>query len=331
MKYLGFLIVVFLLAVSNLSVAGTELGNGGDIVVCDKGIYADSPKTELLDFYEARTMRGVIADLSEGTTAQEKAKAVLARLANFDKKLAEEYSYRVDEFVGKAVFLKNTPLPDVPDSGYIYLESGCHLVQLVIQREPKFPKDPVYVIDANHWNQADVITQAGMILHEIIYTDTLRLGHQDSVRTRYIVGELASNQFAGATVDSWNDIQHYGYGVKFKFGIPFDTTYFDSESNIAIIDTALPWTVRTFGGYVIPISSKGSAKYDRAGVVGIDSSGMVRYVRTPRFLVTDKFFVIDACGNKVKLKDHMPPDYVSKINAIFYFNSLGQMTHNNCR
>jgi hypothetical protein len=68
-------------------------------------------------------------------------------------------------------------------------------VQLVIQKEPQFPEDKRYFIRKKIWTAMDADQQAAVILHELIYGLAMKLGHVDSVGTRYINEYMMSDKF----------------------------------------------------------------------------------------------------------------------------------------
>ncbi|MGE3260162.1 MAG: hypothetical protein AB7K68_00125 [Bacteriovoracia bacterium] len=170
-----------------LQAGGDGVGNGGDALVCADG------SVEMLDLYEARVLRGLEFDQSlTGATAEETAKNILARMAKFDPVSAKNYGKKVDAFRENAGFVPDANLVDVPDSNHIVIPRNCELRQVAIQRKPQFPEERFYLIDATIWNRMSVRDQASLMLHEIIYTDTLERGQVNSIRARYFNSYLSA-------------------------------------------------------------------------------------------------------------------------------------------
>jgi hypothetical protein len=178
--------------------ADHRVGNGGDAVVCREN--GDIKSVQLLDFYEARLLRGTVPALGEPLLAPlAKAKLALARIARFDPERAAAYTAVVDSFYAEARFLVDAQLEDVPDSNHLALPRGCTIEQLAIQRTPSFPDEPRYLIDDTLWQKMDDEGRAGLILHETIYREAIRRGQGDSVAARYLTAYVASEKLDAAT------------------------------------------------------------------------------------------------------------------------------------
>jgi hypothetical protein len=157
---------------------GTIAGNSGHGVLCT----AEGPRLRLLDFYEMEIFDKVEAKLGEpNASAESKALNVIQWIEQYDPERAQAYRTALGAFFSR-VDWSSEPLPYVPDSHPTVLPTGCTEVQLAIQSRPD--GQVRYAIDQSLWNQLNHTHQAGLILHEILYSDAIDLGHESSVQTR---------------------------------------------------------------------------------------------------------------------------------------------------
>jgi hypothetical protein len=222
--------LLFLIPLTAFANGGQEVGNGGDAVVCrDAGGAVTS--AELLDYYEARELRGIIKDLGPPDLAIDaKVALVLDRVARLSPKRAAHYRHQAGEFMSEARFLSGVDLVEVPDSDHLAFPHGCRVEQLAIQKQPEFAEDKRYTINQDIWDKLDGDSRAGLILHEIIYREAFEQGATDSVGARYLHSRLA--EASGATLTQpefvsilneahfkFTDIDGWDFMV---FGIYFD-------------------------------------------------------------------------------------------------------------
>jgi hypothetical protein len=193
-------LILMLTLLSTPAFAGEIVGNGGDVIACpDKA-------PVLLDFFEAGAVHGLArrADLT-GATPQEIAKATLRDLKRLNPTRARIYERRIDKFEEEASFVAGAELADIPDSHPIVLPNGCKLRQIAIQKPRMLPQDPLYVIDLDLWNALDMAQKAGLIVHEVIYTDAIQYGHTNSRSVRYLNALLHSNRLEKTTGPDFQD------------------------------------------------------------------------------------------------------------------------------
>lgn len=177
--------------IASLAVAETTVGNGGDLVVC-RNSQNKITSVELLDYFEARELRGIVADIASTDQA-------IDRLKRLSPKRAERYRAAIADFNANALFKSGVELTDVPDSDHDLLPAGCKIEQLAIQRKPQFPEDKLYLINKDLWDLMSARDQAGLKLHEIIYRDTLDAGKTDSKTSRYFNSLISSVDFQQLT------------------------------------------------------------------------------------------------------------------------------------
>ena len=168
---------------------GDEIGNGGDVIVC-KDENGKITTTELLDFYEAREFRKIFYFLGDNTLSViEKVNFALKRIKDISPERFERYSKITDTFFDEVLFLENINLQDIDDSNHVFIPKGCKLEQIAVQQEKLFPEDHLFIINKDLWNLLDNDNKAGLILHEIIFTEDKTL---DSRKVRYFNSHLTS-------------------------------------------------------------------------------------------------------------------------------------------
>lgn len=199
------LTTLFLASYTWAGPGGDAEGNGGDAVVCVK---ADGTTTaELLDYFEARTMRGFQIDLGGlELTADQKIELALSRLERFSPHRAKEYREKIARFENEAWRPQGMIFRDIPDSAHITLPEGCTIEQVAIQNEPRFKKDPRYSINQDLWNLMDADSQAGLKLHEVIYSEAVAAGQKNSVSTRYLNSFLATKDAETITFVDFDEL-----------------------------------------------------------------------------------------------------------------------------
>jgi hypothetical protein len=124
---------------------------------------------------------------------------VLNRLATFDPVAAARYRARAQDFEAEAEFSAR-PLNSVDDAHEpIQADPGCTMAQFAIQNYPVKPLQKRYLVDQSIWNAANSTTRAGLVLHEIIYTDALTYEQTDSDNTRYFNYVISSDEMTHFT------------------------------------------------------------------------------------------------------------------------------------
>jgi hypothetical protein len=224
--------------------AGDKAGNGGNVVVCrDKA--GQIGTIELLDFYEARVMRGFTIDTGAANlSADQKLDLLFARLATLAPAKAKRLRATVESFSAQARFIPGIHLVATPDSNHIIVPDGCDIEQVVNQKEPVFPEDRLFTVSKDLWDKLDAANLAGLVLHETFYHEALQNPDvSDSVAVRYFNGYLCSDSFSELTVPALHKIESY---------VPFPTYEQDGvevshatlyPSNWIQVGNALPGSV----------------------------------------------------------------------------------------
>lgn len=191
---------------SLFSYSGGNVGNGGDVMLCKKadGLFK---AIELLDYYEAKTLRGMKIDLgSNKLTPIEKVQYALKRIEKFSPRRYLKYRDWAQKFFDESQFVGNANLVDVPDSEIPVFPDGCKLEQIAIQKTPTFPEDKRYLVNLDLWNLLDDDNKAGLILHEIIYREGIELGQTNSKGVRYFNSIISSLQIEQMTLDQFMNL-----------------------------------------------------------------------------------------------------------------------------
>ena len=192
MKPISIILVgAFLITLS--AQAGTATGNGGHAVVCRNSAYQIT-RVELLDFYEARLLRGINHNLdSIHGNWLTKGQAVLKVLAAIEPDRGALYQNQLATFENDTVFMTDADLPPVPDSNHtVGIPRDCRLEQIAVQRAPNFPEDKRFTVNKDLWDVMDDNQKCGLALHEIIYRELLEQG--DSVKARYFNSYITSSK-----------------------------------------------------------------------------------------------------------------------------------------
>lgn len=185
--------------------ADTQLGNGGDAVVC-RSENGEIVSVRLLDFYEKDAI-GREFDIDLGASEidpVEKVRIALNRLRRLDVPRANYYEGELNEFFSKVTW-SNTNLVPVHDEG-LTIEPECPIQQLALQRNPLVPGDGQYMINKSLWDKLDNDGRAGLILHEIVYHEGIENGHQDSFKARFLNVAILSHQMQTIALDSYSDL-----------------------------------------------------------------------------------------------------------------------------
>jgi hypothetical protein len=209
-NFMKKILVVSLMSCALSLYAGrsTEVGNGGDAVVCEDGTVT------LLDSYEAQKndLTIDIDKVAVSQTLRAMVDVAVGRLSSRDKYMAiklREYSYEmVDDFEkfemfhgsdnrfrGNVLYIGRDSVGEISDSEHRTLPEGCELRQLVSQLKPERLRDNRYEFSLSLWEKLSKRDQAMTILHEAIYRIMIEDGATKSRGTRYMNALFASKEF----------------------------------------------------------------------------------------------------------------------------------------
>ncbi|MFS4460723.1 hypothetical protein [Bdellovibrio sp. HCB2-146] len=170
-----------------LTIGGSGAGNGGDVILCS-GV-PSRPEIQLLDFYELELFENLKPLVVESTpgSAHDKAAAAIRTLQNVSPIRMERYLDELNHFMSRITFVRYE-LPNLPDDLNVVMPKGCSLQQIAIQQKPTGV--PLYTVNENLWNRLDENQKAGLILHEIVYSENIYGGHSDARATRAFTKRL---------------------------------------------------------------------------------------------------------------------------------------------
>ncbi len=234
----AFSILLTFITASSAS-AWTYKGNGGYAVVCYKPEDIKSIQSaELLDLYEGRTIRAFQLDLGPGPSFTEHLELVLNRLEAFSPRRAQRYREQAASFLSEARFLTGVDLGDIGNANPIVVPGGCTPKPVVNQREPEFPGDPRYIVQAEIWNALDENSKAALILHELVYRE---LKQDTSLRTRYFVSMISSTEWANLTALTYFALsQRVGFPSEEQSGVELDLSRLFLRTPDGIFQNAYP-------------------------------------------------------------------------------------------
>lgn len=173
-------IILFLMLMNfAFAAGGDQIGNGGDVIICDD-------KVEMLDMFEA-TDDSVTVDLGgDQLDYVEKVLYVLEKVGKFQPERTKMYMEWFSTFQDEVKFRSNVKLPDIVDSGVIIIPESCRVEQIAIQMSDEEVElgYPRYVINKNLWDRLDENNKAVLILHEIIYREGILSKQVHSMRVR---------------------------------------------------------------------------------------------------------------------------------------------------
>lgn len=200
--------LVMVAAISNSVYASKIIGNGGNVIVCNRpqsGVFilGMSPSATLLDFYEAEKLQGITIQDPGGRTYQEKVHNLLNKVASRFPELAKDLKKEFNNFEQHQRLIKDAVLEDTTDAYFTVLPRDCHIEQVAIQRTPMFPRDPWFLISQDLWDGLSELGRAGLALHESLYRIGLRSGVEHSRGIRYLVGLLFSADLSKISDRDW--------------------------------------------------------------------------------------------------------------------------------
>ncbi|MFL5813468.1 MAG: hypothetical protein ACJ763_07810 [Bdellovibrionia bacterium] len=205
-KSIGVMLTTITMGASVCAYAGQET-HGGHGVVCPA---ANGGKTvELLDYYEGKFSTALALETgSPQADFMEQVDFVLKRLAKTDPVAAERLSKRAQAFMSEAAFVSEAQIKPIADANEIINpDAGCMKTQFAVQVMNPRLSQKRYLINSQLWAIASPQTKAGLVLHEIIYTDAvIGFGHTTSDNTRYYNFIISSEKMREITPEYYIDL-----------------------------------------------------------------------------------------------------------------------------
>ncbi|MAF90432.1 MAG: hypothetical protein CL674_04100 [Bdellovibrionaceae bacterium] len=226
MKLFSFLFF-FLVCLSVF--AGDRKGNGGDVLICEKG----SPfHLWSLDWYEMEHRYNLVPKFPGHSSEVKNALVILNRIKEKSPRRYERLTSLVEEFYYRSKFSKH-PLSDVRDSGVYEIPPECGLSQVINQNTDILPASKYYLIDENLWQKLTVPMKTSLILHEAIYKLE---SFKTSENLRKYLSLLIADQFSSFSIKKYNEsLAALGFSNNEVNGLEIDLTkdfHFSSDYNL---------------------------------------------------------------------------------------------------
>jgi hypothetical protein len=210
MKLLSVHLVATLVSVACMNAhAGNKEGNGGNAVVC-RNPDGTIKSAELLDLYEARTIRSIEQDPRlETMTRQDLRSTIAEKFSRLDAASSLDLNQMVLEMLTDIEILEITGnkrgekhvqfiydnVAKVNDSLEIFIPKSCAIEQFIIQISPEFLEDRRFNFQKDIWSAMDPLNQIASLYHEAILYRAVRISlSKNSVGTRYINSLLFSDK-----------------------------------------------------------------------------------------------------------------------------------------
>lgn len=234
--------IFFTIIIFNSLASDTDIGNGGDALVC-RNNQKKIVSAELLDYYEARILRNTNVYLGgKKLSYLDKIKLVLKRLKKHSPYRAKKYLAFAEEFEQNANIKKDIVLTDISDSKHLLRKKGCEIEQVIIYTPPIFPGDKPYLVNKEIWDYMDTTNKAGIVLHEAIYFEAIAANHVNSIKTRYF-NTLIATKGGLASMDSKKFHHLISELLEFEYfefaGFLFNVNYLTFHENRSLKEATL--------------------------------------------------------------------------------------------
>lgn len=193
MKFFFKMFLIFLF--THPVYGGDKVLNGGNVIVCANSS-GSIQSVELLDYYEVRLNGGSLRFNSNLPSFNGKLIDLFEKWQNIAPKRIALYRKWLSEFPEDAGLYTGINIPAIPDTGSIAIPKGCSLEPVAFQRsdDDVFPGTKRYVINKDLWDLMNEEQKAGLVLHELIYREAIKVGNKTSLPTRFLNGHLASSE-----------------------------------------------------------------------------------------------------------------------------------------
>lgn len=186
-----------------------DIGSGSAVILCE-----DASLNRVYDTYETevRYKKKVLPPSLIGTEELEQvlnmAQSFIEPLKPLDQNLYQKLSTSLNEFSQRVRFLHNIQILDIPDVGMIVIPEKCEKRQLVLQRAPKFPNEPMYTISLYEWNQISTVQKSIAVLHEVLFGFARGINSRlkTSEPIRYFNSLLVSDSFTGMSPQEYRQV-----------------------------------------------------------------------------------------------------------------------------
>ncbi|MNK93819.1 hypothetical protein D3C87_1139980 [compost metagenome] len=241
-----------------------DKGNGGFVLACS------GQKLRTFDLYElqSRYEDQMSLDRNFSASLDQRVNYLLDKVAVLNPARALKYRKWFLEFFNELQFTNNS-LQANPDIGFGQVPIGCTLELAVFQRNPGIINRYRYTVRKTLWERLDVIEQAALVLHELIYREAAQQDnqHQTSERSRFFNAWINSEEFSKTSIQEYlfrlqllhfRDAE-YGshqiylglYNEDKKSWDQYDLSFFDSGvAGVITVDSKDPAASQLISSYV---------------------------------------------------------------------------------
>lgn len=187
MKTLGLLILLIThTSYATTFIGGDRVGNGGDVLFC---VEMNGHHIYVLEEYEEFSYRPQIGD--KDLAYQEKVMILLKRI---QKNFPVRYQYykRIYESFRTNLTYVDYDLPEIDDANH-WTSENCFIKQAAFFKESG-NYEYKYFIQKGIWDSLSNNKKAVLMFHEILYTEAVSLGHNNSESIRKANRLIFSNQ-----------------------------------------------------------------------------------------------------------------------------------------
>jgi hypothetical protein len=208
-------LAIFAFVQPKIAFAANEVGNGGNVISC-------SNRMELLDLFEARSLRGReilkypdVKNQPDNKPRQKELVEVIqlatervSILSKFDPKTAQICSLFLKALETETDFLDSIELSTIDDSKHLAVPKGCQVKQLAIFRKDISVGEKRLLVNKLLWSRLSKVDKVGLVLHEALYRHLAGLGQTNSIHTRFLVGFLLDKTLSSeSSTRYWQEIR----------------------------------------------------------------------------------------------------------------------------
>ncbi len=180
---------------------------------------------ELIDLYESKVLRKVYPNFQgAGGDFRHMLAMMRDRFPAFDPIRRNMFWQAVenDFFYPSTdtLWLENAEWPVASTAEEMPLPQGCHLKTVAYIQAPKNANEPVYIIDKDTFYKMSDENKAATFAHLILLRDALiNYGHKDQLKTRLLVGNLASKNLVKENPDITWQYSNYIRDLSSDYGL----------------------------------------------------------------------------------------------------------------
>lgn len=200
----SILLLILLCSTPFVSLAGGAdiVGNGGGVRVC-RSTDGFLNIIEPFDFAENRYLRRMKQDepLTQLGTVDAVINTVLSRLKKYSPERAQRLMNLSSLFSSRILYAQG-PLPIPSDISGFFNLTTCEYRTISIQFKDQKRGYYYYTIDANLWLKMNPYSKAGIIMHELLFQETLDRGGTNSRWARHLNAVIFSDSMKW--MDRWS-------------------------------------------------------------------------------------------------------------------------------